>query len=361
MRAYNFGLLLFTLSISFFKDSSFAHLTVHQGFTYECRENILHITRDSDGQVTELPIGINPYPLVIYDHVGLVLNRGSHTLTVIDLNEHCVIRTLPVSNRPYPLSISNKTAYITDYWGSDITMIDLETLEGTSSLPMTRGLSALAHYKGNIYRVDRQIEHVFISDAATDRLIMKIPVGCCPRPMIIYDDLGYIVNWASQSVSVIDLKANTLFTTLSVGLAPLPLTVIDGFGYVFSNATKRLTVINMKTAKIIGQGPYQSILGIKSFDKGIFEYDDKSLPLYPTLDSLKMMEKVGSLDTFLSLIKPYKLSGEHFELDGAIWEGQSETEVVQFFRYIWEGRVDLAYRLNPRLLLTANSYTSIED
>ena len=113
-----------------------------------------------------------------------VANRGSNTVSVIDVFTFNVIKTVPVGNQPAAIAANPQ--------------------------------------KNEIYVANTESNNLSIIDAEKNAVIATIGVHRAPVSIAVSPDgkRAYVANSGSNNVSIIDLDAKRVVSTISVGIGP---------------------------------------------------------------------------------------------------------------------------------------------
>lgn len=144
-----------------------------------------------------------------------VANRGSNSLSVIDVATNTVVSTIPVAGGPAMLIISpdNSRAYVTTIFADATAVVDLATSSVIATVPVGAGPNFLTQsLDGAFVYVSNSFDNtVSVIDTATNTVIATLPVGSTPANGIAITPDGASV-WAAGDtvISVIDTATNTI-------------------------------------------------------------------------------------------------------------------------------------------------------
>jgi len=178
-------------------------------------------------------IAANPRRNEIY-----VANAESNNVSVIDAEKNAVIATIGVHRAPVAISVSadGKRAYVANSGSNNVSIIDLEAKRVAATV--TAGVApakALISPDGKTVVVSLRGESATaIIDAVSERLRTKIPLTDCIQPddVTILPDSSkaFVVCTGGAQVAVVQLKKpewkqedDRLLTLLSVGKSPVHL------------------------------------------------------------------------------------------------------------------------------------------
>lgn len=119
-----------------------------------------------------------------YHEYVYIANRGSNSVSVIDVFAFNVIKTIPVGNQPSAIAANER--------------------------------------KNEIYVANTESDNLSVIDAEKNSVIATIGVHRAPVSVAVSSDgkRAYVANSGSNNVSVIDLDAKRVISTISVGIGP---------------------------------------------------------------------------------------------------------------------------------------------
>lgn len=207
-------------------------------------------------------------PRPIADHVGLVTNTGSNTITVFDTSLVQVAAVIDTCARPAGMALDRRgrRAYVACSRDDEVQAIDVaaaEVVERTRLFPGDgpREL-ALTPDGATLLTVNAASNSVTFFDAHSLTRQERITVGNGPSSLLI--DTGgrraFVFNTLSSSVSVIDIGSRSVVATLSVDSAPLR----GHFGsrgdrlYVLHERSPFMTVVDPRQLSIVTRARVRS-------------------------------------------------------------------------------------------------------
>lgn len=102
----------------------------------------------------EIPVGLRPYSVSLSPDttIGVVANRGDHTLTLFDVQSAEVIQTIPLSGEPFAVVMADENnAYVSLSDTAEIVHINLQSGETMNRIPTAENPAALALWGDFLY------------------------------------------------------------------------------------------------------------------------------------------------------------------------------------------------------------------
>ncbi len=183
--------------------------------------------------VTSVPVGPGPVAVYTFRNFLYVTNQGSslspgNSISAIDMTTNQVVGTyrtglLPDQGQP---NLDGSRLYVANTGETSVTAIDRLTgmTVATVPLPATPSSGLTAQARGDrVYVVLPTPPAVAIIDQATHTVTKMITVGSNPQFPFELESLRrlYVANQGSNTVSVIDLDTESLLTTIPVGRGPV--------------------------------------------------------------------------------------------------------------------------------------------
>jgi len=191
-----------------------------------------------------------------------VVNRESHTVSVIDTVDQWVIATIPVGFRPRVIAINpeNTRAYVTNGDSNTVTAIDTITLQVVDTIPVEQRPDGIVISPDSrtAYVANSMSNTVSVIDLSQNRVVANILVGNYPTGVEL--GLGgnqlYVANWRGLEVTVIDTNTRGIIASIPLDRRPIRVTVSPNgrTAYIVSDYTPEYAVIAMDTSsfEIIG-------------------------------------------------------------------------------------------------------------
>ncbi|HYM10190.1 MAG TPA: beta-propeller fold lactonase family protein [Bryobacterales bacterium] len=215
--------------------------------------------------VATIPVGATPVDLEISPdgHFVYAVNQDDvpGTISVIDtsLNLFRVAKTLTVGNAPQQLAIApdGKTAYVPNRGSGTLSIVDLAQNVVVGTVTVGAGPSSVAFSPDGrrVYSVNQSAGSVSVIDAQNRSVITQIAVGPQPAAMAITSDsaFAYVTNQGSSTVSVLNLTSNTNEDTVQVGSEPfdVQLDPNEDFVYVTNIRSGTVSVIDTNTDAVV--------------------------------------------------------------------------------------------------------------
>ena len=314
------------------------------------KDNKLLIIDRKSGQELTLEVGYKPHTMILHGSFGYVLNEDSHSVSIIDLKDHRIVKTLPVGQRPRSMIIHKNLGYIINSNLQNISVINLETHTNAPNLPIGERPQSMIIYEEFGFVVNESENCVSIINLQTHDIIKNLPMGRHPyflvthlhfayvmntnadiisvinlktqeiinpilvgswqNHMVIHEDLGYVTLYLSHKVSVIDLKTRKVIQTLSVGEYPSEMVVHGNLGYVMNYGSHDITVIDLEKREVL-----TTLLNPKSHpidfsDEYLYLGINKARPLYPTKKLTMTFIQKNKLNDFVPLLPDAFLLGD---------------------------------------------------
>lgn len=144
------------------------------------------------------------------DRRAFVTNKTSGTLSVIDVRSLSVLKEHKVGARPVALAYSSlgKAVYVIDEAGGAVTVVGESGEAVVASLNARAGLHAIRFTPDGRFGfvVNRAASEVYVFDAATNRLLHRVPVEPSPDQVAFTKAYAYVRGTGSEFVSMIRLS-----------------------------------------------------------------------------------------------------------------------------------------------------------
>jgi YVTN family beta-propeller protein/VCBS repeat-containing protein len=211
--------------------------------------------------INYLPNGSKPVAVAISGSRAYVVNSGTNTLTVHDLNGYNnVIATIPVAANPTSVAVSANTnrAYVSGV--SSITVIDTTNYTVVGTIPVGTGQwngVAVTQDGSRVYATNSATGKVSVIDPVSNTITGTIQVGATPAGVTFSPDgkVAYVANRGANTVTVINALTNTVaVNAIPVGAGPVSVAVSpDGTrAYVANYDGGSVTVINTANYSVVG-------------------------------------------------------------------------------------------------------------
>lgn len=220
------------------------------------------------GVVTTVKVGNGPQGLA-FSRDGrrvYVANSNERSVSVIDDEDHRVVRTIGTPNQPQYLAASptRDLLYVSthndDGGGNAIVVIDTRTSRVVTSIPVEEASDshpyalAVSPDGALIYVPDHDRAVVLVIDATTNKLAARLGVAPRPHSVAFSGRTAYVANHESNKVTIVDTARTAVVGTVPVGAAPHSIAVgPDGKRAFTANYDAGTTsVIDLATGKRIG-------------------------------------------------------------------------------------------------------------
>nr|MBC8255244.1 c-type cytochrome [Ardenticatenia bacterium] len=104
--------------------------------------------REEEEKVAEIPVGLDPRTVAVDDagSRAYIANRGSDSVSVVDLTTHTVITEIPVGDRPYGVVVSpsGDRLYVAEQGADRLIILDTTTFETVNTISVADRPSGLA-------------------------------------------------------------------------------------------------------------------------------------------------------------------------------------------------------------------------
>jgi YVTN family beta-propeller protein len=210
----------------------------------------------------------------------LVVNKGDHTLDVIDPvsdRQIALIPTLGITGHEVTASPDGRTAYVPIYGnsgvgspgtdGSTIAVVDLAARKLTGSVDFKHGVRPhcpVFDAKRNLLYVTTELDHsISIVDPHTLTVIGSIPTGQAESHMFALSHSGhrgYTANVGPGTVSVLDMDRRATITVIPIARQTQRISISPDDSMVFTSdqTSPQLVVIDTSTNKVKTHVPLPS-------------------------------------------------------------------------------------------------------
>ena len=251
------------------------------------------VTTQADTLVSTITVGSDPEGVAI-NPVGTfayVTNKGSNTVSKINLTNDTVVATISAGSGPTDVVINpaGTFAYVTNSGSNTVSKINLATdmVTATISVGAQPRYIAINPVEPYAYVTNSGSNTVSKINLATDMVTATISVGLWPQVGVINPDgtFAYVANYTSRTVSKIDTASDVVTATISVGSGPSDVTINPAgtFAYVVNAASGTISKIDMAsdivTATIsVGSGPSDVTINPAGTFAYVTHYGSGTLP-----------------------------------------------------------------------------------
>ncbi|WP_216863804.1 cytochrome D1 domain-containing protein [Polynucleobacter sp. JS-Safj-400b-B2] len=191
--------------------------------------------------------------------IAVILNSGSASVSLIDMNAREVIKTVPVGKEPHHLMITpdQKTLLIANAAGNDVVMMNPTTGELTGKIPNIIDPYQIGYspnhkwFVANGNRLDRV--DIYAADGANLKLAKTVKLAKTPSHIAFTSDskIAFITLQDSNELAAIDLETQNVLWTIPTGKVPAGLWMTPGDQYLLVGITgdDYVQVIDWKTRK----------------------------------------------------------------------------------------------------------------
>jgi YVTN family beta-propeller protein len=176
--------------------------------------------------MTTVPVGLQPSAVAINTATGVavVANRGSNTISLIDLTTNTLTQTISVGTAPTGVAVNiERNVAVVDNNGSDnLSVVNLATgavttISGVGSKPFALGLNPLT---GLGLVVNQSTNSASVIDLGTNTVTGTVTIGTGTNPAVAIEPR---LNWAivtpggAGTLSVVDLGRRSVVATVNLG------------------------------------------------------------------------------------------------------------------------------------------------
>lgn len=191
--------------------------------------------------------------------LAYVSNRGSGSVSVIDLSSNMTTTTIPVRDDPEAAATTpdGKTVLISHLDPDHISVIDVASKSVTDTVPVGDRPTAIAVRPdgSTAYVANANSDDVSVIDLSSNTVVTAIDVGDNPQGVAVTPDGGtvYVANERSDNVSVIDVTSNSVTSTIDVGGAPraIALTPDGSTAFVANSDSDNVAVIDAALNSVV--------------------------------------------------------------------------------------------------------------
>ena len=226
------------------------------GLVFVCAVAVMpSVTTQADTLVSAITVGSDPEGVAI-NPVGTfayVTNKGSNTVSKINLTNDTVVATISVGSGPTDVAINpaGTFAYVTNSGSNTVSKINLSD----NSIAVTITVGAQPRYitinpvEAYAYVTNSGSNTVSKINLTTDMVAATISVGLWPQVGVINPagTFAYVANYTSRTVSKIDTATDVVTATISVGSGPSDVAINSAgtFAYVVNAASGTVSKIDM--------------------------------------------------------------------------------------------------------------------
>ena len=186
-------------------------------------------------RVAQIPTGKHPnhFAFSLDGRFMYVSNEYSHQLSVIDLQEHRVVRQLNPGRRPVDVSLApgGKTLFVASYGEGRITVYDTDSYKEIDRIPTGAGAHGMAMSTDGktLFVSNRDAASVSAIDVASRKVTQTFSVPQGPDMMEVTPGGRelWVTSRYAGSVNVIDLSTGKLTHRIRTGAAPHGVVLID--------------------------------------------------------------------------------------------------------------------------------------
>lgn len=268
------------------------------------------------GQQTSLAVGKRPIGVALDPAArrGYVVNAGSGTVSVVDLDGKRVVTTVKTDVHPYAIVVDSflHRVYVSNVFSDQLTIIDGVTNHVTVLKAGSQDALLVDPQRRKVWLCSYESDHLGLLDSATssvrripsvnhmwalargsasgeifgvsigsdelvrirpDASLARVKVGSMPDALAVdtTQDRIYVANYAAASLTVLEAATLRIITTVRVGRTPQALAVDPARHrlYVANTHDSTVSVVDTETNRVIGTVPasgypYQLTLDPKS-------------------------------------------------------------------------------------------------
>ena len=238
--------------------------------------------------------------------LAVILNSGSASVSLIDMNTREVVKTIPVGKEPHHLMMTpdQKSLLIANAAGNDVVLMNPTTGELTGKIPNIIDPYQIGYspnhkwFIANGNRLDRV--DIYAADSANLKLAKTVKLGKTPSHIAFTSDskIAFITLQDSSELAAIDLETQNVLWVMPTGKVPAGLWMTPGDQYLLVGITGEdyVQVIDWKNRKEVkrittGKGAHNfRPLGDK---KHVFVSNRIASTI--SLINMQTLEKVGDI------------------------------------------------------------------
>ena len=194
----------------------------------------------------------------------VLTSEGSHRLYLIDTARDVILRGITSTQEGmHMIAIppSGKRAYVANRGSGTVSIVDIKKLSVVRHVDVGPGPEGIAATPdGSLILVAlRRADEMVALKTRSGSIVMRIPAGRTPIRVAVTPDSrrSLISNRESNDVTVIDLESEEVQATIPVGQSPGGL-VIDPNGelaFICNNASNTVSIISIPQLAVIGEIP----------------------------------------------------------------------------------------------------------
>ncbi|MFN2975707.1 YVTN family beta-propeller repeat protein [Terriglobus aquaticus] len=258
------------------------------------------------GQQTSVAVGQRPIGVAMdtVAHRGYVVNAGSGTVSVVDLQAERVVATVRTDIHPYAIAVDSRLhrVYVSNVFSNQLTMIDGATNQATVLKAGSQDALLADAQAHQVWLCSYESDHLALLDEAnlairsipsvnhvwalipglregeifavsigSDELLRilpgenaeKVKVGSMPDALAIDNDRHriYVANYADNTVTVLDADTLKTVTTVPVGHTPqaLAVDIVRQRAYVANTHDSTVSVLDTKDNRVIWTVPVAGV------------------------------------------------------------------------------------------------------
>ena len=223
---------------------------------------LLFANQTASGQATSLIASVAP---ANQPKLAVILNSGSASVSLIDMNTREVVKTIPVGKEPHHLMMApdQKSLLIANAAGNDVVLMNPTTGELTGKIPNIIDPYQIGYspnhkwFIANGNRLDRV--DIYAADSANLKLAKTVKLGKTPSHIAFTSDskIAFITLQDSSELAAIDLEAQNVLWVMPIGKVPAGLWMTPGDQYLLVGITGEdyVQVIDWKTRKEVKRIP----------------------------------------------------------------------------------------------------------
>lgn len=209
-----------------------------------------------------IDVGKYPIDIAINENFVYIVNRDSHSVSVISAENKTKIKDIPVGKIPTAIAIDDitHTVYVVNFDSDSISVISAENNTKIKDIPVGDSPIeiALDHNplapRHIVYVVNRDSNSISVINGTINELIKNIPVGDWPTSIAISGSI-YVTNFLSDSISVVTTQFSEFNhkRDIPVGKTPTAIAIDDitQTVYVANAGSDSVSVIDGISDKVV--------------------------------------------------------------------------------------------------------------
>ena len=188
-----------------------------------------------------------------------ITNRGSTTVSKLDLSSNSIVSTINVGSGPIGVAIApdGSKAYVTNGRDSTISVVDVASGTEVGTIPSGSNVFRVVFNAAGTraYVGVDGADQAQIIDATLNSEMARISVGNSSGGVALTPDEAtlYVSAWSDGDVSIIDLSTNTVRKRLSIGPGAMGVAAHPDGSKVYVSSSRGVSIIDTETEVVVGE------------------------------------------------------------------------------------------------------------